>query len=66
MASFIDQAREIGDARLAYRSRLQIEVATDELQARPAEVIQEVTLTLSMADVETALSEIPLTRLTGG
>jgi hypothetical protein len=66
LASFIDQAREIEDARLAYRSRLQIEVASDDLQARPTEVIQEVTLTLSMADVETALSEIPLTRLTGG
>jgi hypothetical protein len=49
---FLDRNEQLESARRALRSRLDVEIVTDQLQTRPAQVIQELTVTLSMADVE--------------
>ncbi|MEU6260249.1 hypothetical protein [Streptomyces sp. NPDC047043] len=49
---FAEQVRQWQAAEQALRSRLDVEVAADRLQERPAETLQQIELTLSLADVE--------------
>lgn len=63
--TFIEHREQLAGARRAMRSRMEVEVVTDELQARPAQAIQELTLTLSMSDIENEFIEVAAPRSQG-
>ncbi len=50
---FVSEVREQQTAQQALRSRIDIEVVSQQLQAAPAHTVQELDVTVSMADVET-------------
>ena len=49
---FAEQVRQWQAAEQALRSRVEVEVTADRLQERPVETMQQIELTVSLADVE--------------
>jgi hypothetical protein len=64
--AFLEQRAQFESVQRVLRSRLDVEIVTDDLQARPPQAVQELTLTLSMSDIETAVVDTGGLRPRGG